>query len=896
LIARVPALIAVLWATLGLALVSAQAQDGARPSLSDAILPAGHPIFWADGIFQIDDLPAYHAMGLNTVVVRLTWSPSPDGSITPNDWGPQRAFAEAAAKAGLNVIYALPAVPTGFETQFRVSADSPAYLSLWTNWIEGAIASLKNTPHLLGWMLPDDPRALPVFDDRSYQKWIAQNYANLAVVNTQWKASFTSLDDVTLANTAVVIEKWRGYGPISSEMTMDEVKARMKAANERTNDTNFAFHPAALALAQYRWDTYRDLINSWVQGIRATDSDHLIFSGKLPDYAQLLAQPAGIDVSVSGIAPDNAENDIVTHDPQAVDIARRGGRFKAIPILTTHALPGVPAAALPELMPRWIQESWAHGASGVAFESWPTLQQSPDLAATIKRSLDGFNAPAKVTGWGDAPIASAAILLTPLADGATVQYGLPPTQTRRGLYGFGEDMVPDEPSDLVWEMRWGTAFGTFDYLTPQDLATAPLARYTTILVPEGLSVTNDVAQQLSGYVSNGGTLVADLGLGAEQNAGQCTGFSPDLGSLFGVPPGWALRDMAFNLSGANSHPLLPTWTRLNSSRPGIQISAGDGPDGAAFAGPTGYTPAAPQSMPLATGPIIAQDFDVSKQIWRTFLTLNEFGHGYAIYAPFRLWNFWRPSFAGFDEFHGDLLGRGALAVETGVSTLVPSPRTTLDGSTQFPELVNHTSGITLINHSAPGQADQFTQVNTSGTGDWLWSGCIVVLPAGGDNSILGGRPAPIDAPSDYEARARPVALYCVISPGHAARLQMRPIMAQNLAGGSVAGSVVAETPSDLHLMLWANAKIVMQHEGQWEPALDEATNMRVTIVDSTDGYEAKPGSRHQAIITEYGKGMDRKGRYPTRTLYATADANGRLAVEFSGIATGVEISPAPAAP
>jgi hypothetical protein len=41
------------------------------------------PLFWADGLTRADELEAYQATGFNTVVVRLFWQPSPDGSLNP---------------------------------------------------------------------------------------------------------------------------------------------------------------------------------------------------------------------------------------------------------------------------------------------------------------------------------------------------------------------------------------------------------------------------------------------------------------------------------------------------------------------------------------------------------------------------------------------------------------------------------------------------------------------------------------------------------------------------------------------------------------------------------------------------------------------------------------------
>ncbi|MBW3638143.1 MAG: hypothetical protein KY445_16990, partial [Armatimonadetes bacterium] len=300
------------------------------------------PLFWADGITRAGELDAYKAQGFNVVVVRLSWRASPNGEISAFDLAPQRAFAEEAARRGLKVIYALPAAPTGLETPFRLSANSGAYVSLWTAWLQGAVASLRDTPNLIGWMLPDDPRALPYFDDAGFQSWISQNYADVGVVNRQWKARFESLDDLSISGVNQLISNWSGEAPLTEKERQSSVVTR------RQTEEGWAFHPAALALAHYKWDAYRALVTTWVGALRGEDKTHLVLSGRTPDYAQLLSLPAGIDVAVPDLAPDAGENDIVTHNPQAIDIARRGGKFGVLPVISPRVSADLPASALPD--------------------------------------------------------------------------------------------------------------------------------------------------------------------------------------------------------------------------------------------------------------------------------------------------------------------------------------------------------------------------------------------------------------------------------------------------------------------------------------------------------------------------------------------------------------------
>jgi hypothetical protein len=418
-----------------------------------------------------------------------------------------------------------------------------------------------------------------------------------------------------------------------------------------------------------------------------------------------------------------------------------------------------------------------------------------------------------------------------------------------------------------------------------------LDRYATILMPQALSISTDMTARLASFVANGGCVVTDLGLGATQNGCQVNGFSPTLAALFGVSPPFEVNNLFFNVNGVTAHPLFPSWTRSINMRPGLSLTTGDGPDNSAFAGPVGYTPAPPAAVSLAVGPQVASEYTANHLVSRAAITVNNIGQGFAIFAPFRLWNYWRPGHYGFDTFHGDLLGRGPLAAIVNVNSLVPLPRPTNDGSTIFPEILNHTLGLVLANHAAPGQDSERCEVRTSGTGDWLWRGAIVLLSNSNRNTITGGRPAPAETANELESRFRDVSLYADIKPGDFDFLDMRPIAVQNLGGGPVVGEIVAENPQKLELHVWPNSPGVIVSGNKWQPVVADPASARVTVVSSPDGYAFPPTSRHRVVIIDYAKGVDKKGRYFSQEKVVQAGADNRLVFELSGAACGVEITP-----
>ena len=889
------------------------------------------PLFWADGVTQVAQLDEYKRTGLNTVIVRLRWQASPDGELVPVGLDAPRALAAAAAAKGLHIIYSLPPAPSGMEASFRMAADSNAYFLAWATWTGATVAALRDTPNLAGWMLPDDPRSLPFASDAGFSRWLRANYAEVGVINQQWKTGFATVEEITLDAAAGVVSAWQDLLPFSGDMSAEDMRLRIEEsqqrANRRPDDRNFAFHPTALALAHYKWDTYRALLDAWAGVVREADPGHLIVSGRLPDYAQLLSLPSSIDVSVPSVQPGMAEADAITHNPQAVDIARRGGRFAAIPVLSTAGSTAVAPDALSDLMPAWADAALAHGASGLAFDSWPDIRQNPDLQRAVATTLTRLQSPAFTALWNQAPVATTAVVLTPLADGHTLQIG-PAGQLgqARGLYGFAENLVNGEPSNLVYDLRWGTAFGSVDYLSPDEIGDETdqmLARYAVLVLPQALSIVEPMAQALTRYVAGGGIVVADLGAGAAQAEGQVVGLTPTLSALFGVASPMELKAFTFNLQSMAPHPVLPTWQGITSGRSGVTLTAGDGPGSTAFSGPLGFQVLLPGTVPIALAREIPQRLgdarrgNVVTRLQRAQMTIKPLGTGSAIFAPFRLWNFWRPGHLGFDAFHGDLFSRGAAAVQLGVPSVVPRPAIIPPaGETLYPEMVNYAQSVALLNHNsgpyddpaeaaagsaaglAPGDAAgaQFASVQTAGVGDFLWRGAVCAFLTAQDAPIAPGRRAPIARPDEFESRPHLVSLHATVKPQEMAVATLVPIRAQNRAGGPLLAQIADYGPEKVRLTIWPNATGVMPEADQYRVAVAEPSPVRLTLYDAegAGNYRVPPASRHRVTVTDLVAGLntttDKQARPASITRILMADALGHLQIEFTGAASVVEIS------
>jgi hypothetical protein len=896
--------------------VAARAQEYAPPAPA-SIITIGNkkmasvdgratPLLWADGITRVADLDTYAQTGLNTVVVRLRWKPADDGGLIEDDLRGPRGFAEAAAARGLNIVYALPAVPLGLERSLRTTGDSDPYFLLWSNWTAGAIQSLRDTPHLLGWMLPDDPRALNYADDVALVRWAKANFADAAVLNAQWKTDFKDLDELTVAGVEARINAWTGT---RTDAFRDETMSR--ATNPNTQAEPWVWHPAALSLAQFRLEAYRALVGRWAHTIKETDPLHFVMSGRTPDYAQLLALPESIDIAVPDMPPGVAENDLATHNPQAIDIARRAGRFAALPMLSTSS-PRVPDTVLPRAVALWMRVALAHGASGLGFASWNDLSENAPLRTAIARMLEQShstveNAPDLSSLWNATPQATAAVLLTPLADGQTLQIGRDPqtglpTGDARGLYGFGVDLVRGEPSNLVWTLRWGTAFGSIDYLAPEDLKNVDLERYGALLMPQALSLDDGQLASIARFVAGGGAAVTDLGLGAAQNGWQVLGAPPAAQGLFGLGPPIMLQNLAFNLQSYTSSPEFPTFTALPAGQP---LTAGDGPGGAAFSSPIVFSPPIPGTTQLVLARRLPQPLGNGVRFLDAMITLKPVGEGIAVFAPFRLWATWGAAQTGYAQFHGDLFARGAAIVQPNARAFVPAPGGDIgeDGPV-YPQMINYPSEIALLNHRAPRsdpageaiEADwQYTQIQTPGVGEFLWSNALCLFPANGEvDAGAPRRPIPVSAlmPDDFAARPRLVEINASVRAQNLSLLQLLPISAQNLGGGPVAATVTKNSAQQVGVAVWPNAQGTSPAGGAFDITLGTPGAARVTIYDDQAHYRVAPLSRHRVTITELAApgGKDKKPAMP-RVQILAADANGVLRIEFSSNAALVEVAP-----
>ncbi|RYG56265.1 hypothetical protein EON80_29555, partial [bacterium] len=195
--------------------------------------------FWCGGVSEPADLEAYIATGFDTLVIPLPWRTGDDGALFDTTFEPQRALASEAAKRGLKIIFSISASPEGLGAT-RISADSPSYSAVWTNWAQSALGALSDTPGLAGWMLPDDSRSLTTFDDSGFRRYLASHFASVEPLNAHWNTNYTDFDSISIGDVETMVGLWKSR-------TQSEGKGALPALGTlgAASDSHAAFAPAA---------------------------------------------------------------------------------------------------------------------------------------------------------------------------------------------------------------------------------------------------------------------------------------------------------------------------------------------------------------------------------------------------------------------------------------------------------------------------------------------------------------------------------------------------------------------------------------------------------------------------------------------------------------------------
>ncbi len=462
------------------------ALEEAEPAVSATQPSLPGPLFWAYGLRDPDDLPAYAGLGLNTIHIDVPLDTQGTHPVVLQ-------FIRAAGTHGLQVIVG---IPTGLGRgrdgeRDPITPYGESYMSEVDQFIRAIVTAYRDEPAVIGWATEHHPGTQIAYSDADFQRNLQEYHTSVAELNTAWGAQFATFRGIRMAEA------------------------------QRDADQPFQVGPRSLAVAEYRRDAFATLHRRWLRSIRQCDESRPIFTGRLHLYRSLSSVPTEYDCVVSDSTSPPVGADPQTKAVERVAIARHGGLCAAIPCVPLP--PAASQAPRVRALKTWLALAAIHGASGVAFPSWELLRrETQELRQGLQELLTD---PDFVRLFEMRPEASAAILYEPYMPVA-LQLGI-------GFYGYLD--VPGElaAAMLLTSCRLPSAYGTVDVLAADDLEKVELSRYGAILAPRAFNVPEMAQEALELYVEGGGAFLADLGVGLSQT-GSWTEMPPRLMALFGI--------------------------------------------------------------------------------------------------------------------------------------------------------------------------------------------------------------------------------------------------------------------------------------------------------------------------------------------------------------------------
>lgn len=544
-----------------------------------------------------------------------------------------RAEIRQAADKGLMVVAALP---TCLTEGTAITPYDRVYRGQVEELVGYLVRELGAEPGLTAWATADYLERQLRFSDADFRLFLQGKYPTLEALNEAWGARLPTWAQITLKT------------PEALDATAVHKVGR-----------------ASVEVADFKAAAYHEVMAHWLSAIRAADPLRPVLTGRVSLYRSLLSVPEGYDVICVSMPPSVLEADYLGHNMQALDIARRGGKFAVLAVLEPP-VPGMTAHA-DDRLKDWVNLAAVHGACGVAFAPLESLEDGLYVERRQRDRDQRIGSALRATAgmlWGETPRATTAVLYSPYAAGFEV--------TAQPVYGYLRGLLPGQPSNLLGDLARGTRWGVVDVLGVGDLASSDLARYGAILAPTCLSLPPEAGAALDRYVAQGGLLLADLGLGMAQSGAWELPPQP-WAQWLGLAEITGLSIKVGNLRVGETLVELPSVRRGMVSRGTYRTGAG-GSSGPAtgrltytFGGPTAEVRLLEGALPLAVAGV---RFDQERRPLFSGLIANRSGRGLTLYATHTLWADWPLSDPLSQALHGDLLARRARVVENRVGGLL----------------------------------------------------------------------------------------------------------------------------------------------------------------------------------------------------------------------------------
>ncbi|HEX2951934.1 MAG TPA: hypothetical protein VHV83_20560 [Armatimonadota bacterium] len=644
---------------------------------------------FARGLTNPLEIPAYHAIGFNTILVTI----DTPGKRALNN---AETLISTAEKEGLFVLVEL--ANGAWSANKYANLDDTDYVQNVAYYLDTVLPQLKTHPNIIGWVISTVDEDQSVAEVTNFQTYLRTKYGTLENMNSALSHDYNNDDKHVSVKTQIpafnVITSPQAYlkfAPSDKEIreTMagdvtDYLKllkqrdasfqaylhARYKSLDDlsfewqcsghwqfsswgditvdkilaRENDQPESSTASLLELARYQALYPAIVMDWWVKQVRQRDPSRLIFAGNQHKYRTLVTLPHSVNGAVTECYPGYVEADLDSQNPHAIDIARRGNSFAV--------LAGVLAQNIsPTQMVNALYEAAVHGAAGLCVTDWPTLRASLQssqfsYAQAVRVSLTDI---AQRNLLNRVPAPRVAIVYSPYAPGHNAG--------SRSIYGYLANFLYRGPDSVFFNFREGTSFGQFDFLAADDLMQVPLAKYQSIILPSVIDIPDGAQDALLQFTRAGGTVIADIGLGTMQANKNFYFLPAKLLQLFNINNVPGLRRVQYNLEVYQRSDRLPSLTsglRTSGISNGFMIARM-----AQFI-PLGGTqllftaiknkkygkPTLQPREPLKLQPVEG-------------VSIYQQGKGYAIFAPFPLYQFWLPENTLFSTFHYDLLGYNA---------------------------------------------------------------------------------------------------------------------------------------------------------------------------------------------------------------------------------------------
>ncbi len=551
---------------------------------------------WAWGLDRADEIDDYAETGFNTAYIRVT-SASEEALSHASE-----LIAEAEAR-GLLVVVALAPMDLkdSFGNELGIDASSEEYAGAVDGFVNAVVEALGAPRRLIAWCIEAVPPSEVALSDDNFVDYLQSWYPSVSALNNSWGTEYSNWSEIGLG------------APRDLDSALSQGLGR-----------------ASIDYSYYCEQAYADAISLWAKSLRAVDPGRLIFAGAVTDYRSIISLRTDVDGIVLATYPSLAEADWNTHNVQAVDIARRANLFA--PVQTLEVGSGTTEGSVVA----WAGLALAHGAAGIAFSSWSAVRDSEALAAAV----DDLAGLVRDNGYPQQPLAQAAVLYEPIA-GGTMRNG-------KSLYGYLDGLTPNSPSNLFWPSRAGDRYGLLDVLKWDMLGDADLSQYGAIIAPMAFYLPDEAQLTLQNYVLRGGALVVDLGAGMYQAEGVVTSVPAILREIIGL--------RYLDLAPLEQPQGVDVGEPYNTATP-VPV----GPFAPGQAGKE-IDPALTrfvQSLELFltradVAQYLGEDFIIDSD---SGLRVNGLGEGFAVFAPFFLYDNWDNFSDLFNTFHDRLFSR-----------------------------------------------------------------------------------------------------------------------------------------------------------------------------------------------------------------------------------------------